>query len=182
MNVFMNDFGLDRYKICWRLWLRKLENLKIYLIWELRPFVMYYAYVNVRAIPTYRVYRLCDMGVSGPYLLIESTDSMIICFIFSGECLWCYSFSKVWNQALSVHLAPCRPFWYNRRMLRMVHATYWSSTTPAPSAAPGYGMGAVCDLNELEHKCSHLSRSSKHRGLQMFCCFLGKQIFSHGLA
>ena len=48
-SVFMDDFGLDRYKICWRLWLWNLQSL---LIWDFRPFVTYYAK------PTYRVYLL----------------------------------------------------------------------------------------------------------------------------
>ena len=62
-ECFHEWFGLDRYmyKFCWRLRLWKLENLKVYQIWDFRPFVMYYIlYVNVQAIPSYRVYRFYD--------------------------------------------------------------------------------------------------------------------------
>ena len=50
VQAYMNDFGLDRYKICWR-----SPDLRF------RSFVMYYIYANVRAITTYRVYRLYDI-------------------------------------------------------------------------------------------------------------------------
>ena len=48
------------YRICWRFWFSHLEIPQNYLFWDIWVFVMYYIYGSVRAIPTYRVYRLYD--------------------------------------------------------------------------------------------------------------------------
>ena len=58
--ILMNDLGLARCKICWRFWFSHLETSQNYIFWDIWVFVMYYIY-----------------GISGPSLLIESTDSMI---------------------------------------------------------------------------------------------------------
>ena len=44
---------------CWRLWLWKLQISQSYLLCGIWLFVMYLI-INIRAIPTYRVYRLYD--------------------------------------------------------------------------------------------------------------------------
>ena len=59
-NILMNDLGLVRCTICWRFWFSHLEISQNYLFWDSWVFIMYYIY-----------------GISGPSLLIESTDSMI---------------------------------------------------------------------------------------------------------
>ena len=66
--LLMNDLGLVRCTICWRFWFSHLKISQNYLFWDIWVFVMYYIY-----------------GISGPSLLIESTDSMIYVL---RQCVW----------------------------------------------------------------------------------------------